>query len=397
MKFSFFPLALMLALTVAVASCEDDSVDNIIDDPTISGDTSHLVPPRYLSLDALNKWFADEYSINFITQFSDADYMTVAEGMVLLYTPATDSSRIKRLLYYIGDNVLNAFPARTIAKYMPPTIYLVDSLKEEFEHIDDQTTPGIMDRRKWFFPITGHTTSNYLVLGNAGPRLDEKKEGLREELISLFVDRLLYNTTLPDVEAVQTITENAMLAAGATWGVTMPNGSFYKVALSYPYWDGLPTTTSSTSPSLGSYWMCETTDKTVWLGRGIRKVGRAGYVGFEYRNTAGTPQRTHSFRRATVKQDFADFAAFIITTPSAEREAYYAQVEADKRCATTSLTEDESNGVVPIAAHKFQVPPDTLWYDARFPYGGTLGANAMRDKDAYVKGYFKTNLAIELE
>jgi hypothetical protein len=37
------------------------------------------------------------------------------------------------------------------------------------------------------------------------------------------------------------------------------------------------------------------------------------------------------------------------------------------------------------------------WDDLRFPYGGTIGANAMRAKDAYVRSYFKANLKIDLE
>jgi hypothetical protein len=155
---AFASLALLLAGLVA---CQDELTDDLIDGLSNHDDTSHLVPPRYLSLDALTKWFEEEYSINFICQLSSEDYMSVSEGVPLPYTLATDSSRIKRLLYYIGDEVLNVFPARTVAKYMPPTIYIVDSLKETYELQDDLTNPAKPVRDTWSFPITGQPTGDY--------------------------------------------------------------------------------------------------------------------------------------------------------------------------------------------------------------------------------------------
>jgi hypothetical protein len=391
---TFFPLALMLALTV---SCEEDLMDKPDDGNTNIADTAHIVPPRYLSLNALTAWFETEYSISFIIQFKDDDYTGISEGMVMPYTPATDTTRVKRLLYYIGDYVLNVFPARVVAKYMPPTVYVVDSLKATYSLWDDQTTPGKTDRRSWHIPITGQTTGEYLVIGNAGPRFDDKKEGLREELISLFVDRLLYNTTLPRLTDFQKITEEATTASGAEYEYSS-GGYIFKVSMNYPYWDGLSDASSSTEPSSGASWASYgTMDNTIWIGRGIRKVGRAGYIGREYRSLMGSVMDSYEFMKATVKQDFADFAAFIITTPTAEREAYYAQVDADKRCNIGSPNDDQLSGVTPFPTYLFQQPPDTAWYDARFPFAGTLGANAMRAKDAYVKAYFKANLEIELE
>jgi hypothetical protein len=387
------PLALLL---VGAIACQDDPVDNVIDGPTDATDTSHLVPPRYLTLDALTKWFQEEYSVSFICQFSSDDYMQVAEGLPRPYTPATDSSRIKRLLYYISDEVLNVFPARTLAKYMPPTIYLVDSLKETYGLIDDLTNPANPVYSTSFFPITGQTTGEYLVIGNASSRFDDQKEGLREELLSLFVERLLYNTTLPKLDEFKEFSEDATRASGAVWEFTL-NGFVTKVPMNYPYWDGLGMPGSTTERSYGATWVNDPKEETPWLGRGILKVGHSGCVFHEYRNLSGQIVNTYSFVKATLKQDFADFAAFITTTPAAEREAFYTQVEANKRCSTTTLTEDMRNGTKPIPDYFFQLPSDTLWYDARSPYGGTFGATAMRQKDAYVKTYFKTNLQIELE
>jgi hypothetical protein len=391
-----FPFALLLLLLLT-ASCQEDPVDNPADDPINIGDTTHLVPPRYLSLDALTAWFEQEYNIRFLCQINEESYTSVSEGVVLPYTPATDTTRVKRLLYYIGDYVLSVFPAHIVAKYMPPTIYIVDSLKAEFSLWDEQTTPGKTDRRNWFYPITGQTTGEYLVIGNAGPRFDDKKEGLREELISLFVDRLLYNTTLPTLDNFQKFSEDATAAAGLPWE-TVSGGVVRKSPLSYPYWDGLASATSSSAYSSGAYWDClNTTDKPFWLGRGILKVGRAGYFAREYRSLVGVVVDIYELRKPTVKQDFGDFVAFIITTPPADREAFYAQVDADKRCQESSLNEEERSGEKPIADYKFQAPPDSAWFDARYPFGGTLGANAMREKDAYVKAYFKANLEIDLE
>jgi hypothetical protein len=397
---AFFPLALLLALTV---SCQDDPVNNLTDDPIATGDTTRLVPPRYLSLAALTQWFEDEYSISFIFQIAEDDYMNVSEGVPLPYTPATDTTRIKRLLYYIGDNVLNVFPARTLAKYMPPTIYLVDSLKETYELRDTQTNPGVTDRRDLPFPIVGQTTGSYLVIGNAGPRFDEKKADLREDLLTLFIDRLLYNTTLPTMDAFQKFSEEATLASGMTWE-TESNGSIRKSPINYPYWDGLAHASSSTMRSAGHSWAVAnfgitdlSLNQTIWIGRGVRKVGYSGCIGREYVSLVGMIIDSYSFLKPTVRQDFGRTAAFIITTPPAEREAYYAQVEADQRWNRGEPSADQLSGEKPMPAHLFQIPPDTLWYDARFPYSGPLGATAMRQKDAYVKTYFKTNFDVDLE
>jgi hypothetical protein len=286
--------------------------------------------------------------------------------------------------------VLNVFPARTVAKYMPPTIYLVDSLKETFDVTDYLTDPTKPVRSTSFFPITGQTTGDYLVIGNAGPRFDDKKEGLREELLSLFIDRLSYNTNLPKLDDFKKITEDATLSSGAVWSGL--------AGMNNPYWDGLARATSKTERSSSSVWNSyKSTDQTPWLGRGIRKVGRSGYVERVYQNLMGIIIDSYSFVKATVRQDFADFAVFIITTPPAEREAFYARVDADKTCNYATPSQDMLSGEKPIPDYYFQVPPDTGWYDSRFPFAGTLGADAMRQKDAYVKNYFKNNLQIELE
>jgi hypothetical protein len=393
MKFSFALLASLLALTL---SCQDDPADKLTDDPITAGDTTHLVPPRYLSLDQLTAWFGQEYGIHFILQFEEDDYMTVSEGVPLDYTSASDTSRIKRLLYYIGDYVLNVFPARTVAKYMPPTIYLVDSLKSRFGVWDELTTPGKVVKDTVYYPIAGQCTGSYLVIGNAGPRFDDKKEGLREELLSLFVERMLYNTTLPALDAFQKFSEDATTATGATWEITS-NGIVLQVPSNYPYWDGLAGTSSLTTRSSGSTWSGDNDGKTLWLGRGIRKVGHAGCIYREYRNLVGINIDSYSFVKATLKQDFADFVAFLVTTPPAQREAFYAQVDANKRCNLASLTDDMRTGEKPIPDYYYQPLPDTTWFDARFPYAGTLGANAMRQKDAYVKTYAKDNLQLNLE
>jgi hypothetical protein len=388
-------LASLALVLVGVVACQDDPVD-VIDVPTETDDTSHLVPPRYLSLDALTEWFAEEYSISFICQFDSAAYQYVSEGLPLPYTPATDSSRIKRLLYYIGDEVLNVFPARTVAKYMPPTIYLVDSLKEIYNFGDDITDPAKPVSTSWAYSITGQTTSDYLVISNAGPRFDDKKEGLREELISLFVDRLSYNNSLPKLDDFRQITEDATQASGAVWEIVLGE-VLAKQPSNYPYWDGMAN--GSGGRSSGSNWSSYgTDDKTHCLGRGIRKVGRSGCTGYSYfRSLTGDVYELYNFIKATVRQDFGDFVAFVITTPAAEREAFYARVEADKSCNFITPSQDMLNGVKPFPDYYFQVPPDTGWYDARFPFAGPLGANAMRLKDAYVKTYFKTNLQIDLE
>jgi hypothetical protein len=387
---AFFPLALMLALTV---SCQKTPTDDTADAPVAPTDTTRLVPPRYLTLAALTQWFEDEYSINFILQVKDDGYMHVSEGVPLPYTPATDTSRIKRLLYYIGDNELSIFPARTVAKYMPPTIYLVDSLKETYSLLDELSTPGKTDRRSWRYPIAGQSTGDYLVIGNAGTRFDERNEGLREELLSLFIDRMLYNNSLPAIDAFRKFSEDATLASGIVWE-SSSGGYTFLYPDNYPYWDGQASTTSTTTRSSGDSWAASAKTHTPWNGRSVLKVGRAGCNGYEARNLMGITYAVYLFVKPTLRQDFGDFASFIISTSAAERETFYAQVEANKTCNTRRLTEDERSGAKPIPDTYFQLPPDTLWYDSRFPYGGTHAANAMRLKDAYVKAYLNDNLQV---
>jgi hypothetical protein len=216
-------------------------------------------------------------------------------------------------------------------------------------------------------------------------------------MMSLFVDRLSYNTNLPKLDDFRQITEDATHAAGAAWEIV--SGTVIgKISANYPYWDGLASTGSATERSNGAHWSSYgSRDKTPWLGRGIRKVGRSGCNAYTNKNLMGILLEYYSFVKATVRQDFGDFAAFVITTPAAEREAFYAQVEANKSCNYGSPSQDMLSGEKPIPDHLFQVPPDTSWYDGRFPYGGTIGADAMRQKDAYVRNYFKNNLQIELE
>ncbi|MDR1415979.1 MAG: hypothetical protein LBJ57_01010 [Prevotellaceae bacterium] len=345
---------ILLLVTACLAACEEEKFDTstMFTGPSTIGDAELL--------DSLAR-FENDYGIMVAYNFKASDYSPVGTGRVLAYTPVTSKSSVLDVMHYIEENVFSFFPAGFVKQYMPSAVLLVDSLKVTYSH-EDEINNEIWEKD---YTITGNITSKYLVLGNVGTRFDPEAENLQEELLSLFIEYLCANNKLPPIPAeFQKASEKAATSVGAViYSATssLPNTN-------YPYWDGGSGFTSW--GGIGG----DVPDATPWLGRGILKIGRIGRTGYERRVILGMDIAMYEFHKGTVEQDFADFAAFILSKTPTERETFYAEIEAD-----TSVYTYDGVG------------------DPRFPYAGPAGAEAMRVKDGMVKSYIRDNFGIAVE
>ncbi|MDR3187578.1 MAG: hypothetical protein LBT94_00110, partial [Prevotellaceae bacterium] len=290
-----------------------------------------------------------QYGVAFEWDFLATDYEPVGVGEALSYAKTADYAAILRVVQYIEKNVFCFFPESFIKEYMPRNIFLVDSLISVYRHEDAVNEVSWQNNRA----ITGNITDKYLALGNVNERFNPTL-ALQEELLSLFIEYLFNNNRMPPVpEGIKAATEKAATDVGAIiyTNPSRPNSN-------YPYLDGRYTTWAGTG---------DDSTATPWLGRGILKMGRIGMTGYSRDVIYGIDLRSYSVHRGTLAQDLADFAAFILLHSPNEREAFYAQVEADSRAYTY-----------------VGYPPDP-----RFPYGGPAGAAAMRAKDAVAQSYLK--------
>ncbi|MDR2814261.1 MAG: hypothetical protein LBB79_06370 [Prevotellaceae bacterium] len=330
--------------------------------PEDIADVSILFADRNAAEGALRDSMAryeEAYGVGFEWDFFPSDYSPVGFGEALSYTKVTDFGSVPGIVRYIEEKVFRLFPAGFIKEYMPRNVFLVDSLIVTYTY-DDEISNVHWTKN---IAITGNVTDRYMVLGNIGERFDTAAPGLQEELLSLFIEFLINNPRVPFVpDGVKAATEKAATDVGAVIysSVNKPN-------INYPYLDG---------SVYAKYWqgVGKDTAATPWLGRGILKMGRKGYYAYERSSMIGIELVEFEFHKGTLEQDLADFATFIIFHTPAEREAFYAQVEAN----TKLYTYDHAT-------------------DARFPYGGPAGAAAMRTKDAIVKAYLKEHFGIAAE
>jgi hypothetical protein len=313
-----------------------------------------------------------EYGVNIKSNFDATDFGPVNFGVQLPYTPAIDVEGITQLLQYFEDNALSYFPKEFISEYMPRTILLVDSLVSVYEYTDTYNDPN--EERTERRPLPGYVTDRYLVLGNASQRFDPNIEGLKEEMISLLVERLLSNRDrLPKLDDFVATTENAVTACGSVWMI----GTFF-LKMNYPYWDGILNVAGS------SYnWSVGYELRTPWLGYGILKPGREGLQEYSNESVIGFHIRAFSIDKGTKEKDFGDFTAFLLTKTAAEREAFYTSVAAADSLGLTDSTT--------FADHpEWVVVRDGKYYDGRFPYyGGQIGADAIRAKVAIVRAWWQ--------
>jgi hypothetical protein len=363
--FKYFLTALLFAATLASCSDSDPNVDP--DPGTGTGTGTDTVEPLPADLGDMLNHFQDKFGLTVKYEFAASEWEPVSIGKVYPYTAVTDTAKVKILLNYLNDQVFSLFPNGVIARYMPPKILLVDSLYNTFVY-NDKITPERLETR---YTLPGNVTGDYLVIGNVGARLNTSAADFKYNMISLIVDRLLFNQSLPELIEIKNITENAAAAVGRA--IYLASGSVHN--LNYPYWDGragaVDTWTLGASEPPADIYKIE---RTHWLGLGILNMGRPGYRGYTDEEIWGLRQISFAYSRGTIRQDFADFVAFILTKTPAERETFLATVAANRNCD----------------------PLDNGGSDTRFPHGGEVGAQAMRDKITAVRAYFKNNLGFDL-
>jgi hypothetical protein len=371
---------LIAALCFTATSCEE-VVDDIpiVDTPVDT--VPDVIPSGPKSLAALIQWFDDEYGVQFRYQFVATDWEPVSSGRTFAYTSATDTTSIKKMLVYIENNVFSALTKPVVSRYMPTKILLVDSLILPYVYSDLLSSPSVEWTENRALP--GNVTGDYLVLGNVAPRLDTTSAQLRYDLISLFVERMLFTTSLPEPLELRDVTER--IAATIGCGIFSSLGT---KTLNYPYWDG-------TASFLGKHWLAGASEmpadpvaegqrKTMWQGLGILNMGRIGDEEFDAELVLGIiAYVSWTPCKGTIRQDFADIAALIFTKTPAEREAIFSDIAANISCAYGT----------PSASAPW-VTEDNR--DTRFPYGGQEGANGLREKVALVKTYFRTHLELTL-
>ncbi|MDR0544348.1 MAG: hypothetical protein LBG30_03250 [Odoribacteraceae bacterium] len=254
------------------------------------------------------KEMQDKYSLVFRYEFKDSDlsYNWTENLSGMPYTKA-DPEYVIPMLDFIEDKVFSLFPEGFIKKYLQANILLVDSLKHSY--YDDDMVAGT-DLTRWK-SIVGHVTRNALILSHVSKDFDPTSTSLKEDFISLFIERMMVNSNLwPRPDAFAAIAE----ADGGT-------------AFSTVYWAG----------DLGdlAYWWSSTPEGFVypdgytgptstvhqWYRSGILKMGRLGLRGItNYGDPYGYIFLIYC---GTIGQDFGDYVNFIISKTAAQKEAFF--------------------------------------------------------------------------
>ncbi|MDR1527558.1 MAG: hypothetical protein LBS46_07835 [Dysgonamonadaceae bacterium] len=369
MKTSRFIPLVLCAWLLSLAACEDElKPRESIDDLFLVGTT----------LDRLE----EDWGIAVKSRFEPKEYSPVSEGYEFPYTEA-DSTKVDEFLGFFERQILSIFPQKLFQNKMPPKVLLVDSLYNTFTYNDKNAKPPEKWEKRYTLP--GNVTGEYLVIGNIGERLDTTSAQLRFDLISLLVERLLNNKEFPEPNELRAVSE--AVASQIKLTIFDARGGIF--SFNYPYWSGKTTDT-------GKSWSAAATvpvedkfkiEKTLWQGLGILNMGRRGYASYEDATLLGYRIISFDYSRGTLRQDFADFAALILTTTPAEREAIFAAVEANTACLYSKYDP---------AKAETQPWITTDDRDTRFPFGGKAGADAMREKVRLVKAYFKTHLNMTL-
>jgi hypothetical protein len=368
----FVPLYLAIWFFVSLFSCEDRN-DGIVDfsDPTdYASDT----------ISKILRTYSEKWELNIRSSFTSTEWETVSSGYVFSYTEVRDIEKTAAFMQYLENNIFSLFPEKMIKEYFPPKIFLVDSLYNVYTYDDQMSEPPVYWEKRYTIP--GNVTGDYLAIGDVGERFDPADPEVKFNLISLIVERLLFNHNMPDPDELRAVTEKVADQIGlAIYSMGQPN------SMLYPYWDGDATSTSRTWIAASGIDLDPSVTMTLWQGLGILNMGRRGDTGFSDRSYSGIRIVSPSYSKGTLNQDFADFAALIFTKTPAEREAFFAAVEANTTCMYADYDPN-------TAAEKPWISPDNR--DLRYPFGGKAGADAMREKVNLVKQYFKQNLNFDL-
>ena len=285
----------------------------------------------------------EKYDVMFKYDFNEVDYSynwtEHLDVTKLPYTPAKPEY-VERVINYIENEIFSVFPEGFIANYLQPDILLADSLKLEWEYDDRVNGVYYTDHHS----LCGNITRNYVVVGRVSESFDFESKETKEELISLFVERMLGNRNFwPKPQAFLDVT-------GEDYG-TFGVGKYWTGAFNdFAYW-------GSSTP------VGDASEYFDWWKNGILKHGRLIHTGYERQMVWGIIEFiSWNMAKTTIGQDFGDYVAFIISRTAAEKETFFADVAS----RPTS-------------------------------YGGAAAVEKMRTKMQLVKDYFQTNFGITLQ
>ena len=282
----------------------------------------------------------EKYEVLFKYKYDEAEYCynwtEFIDINILPYSPAKEEY-VERVINYFEDEIFSIFPEGFIKKHLQPTILLADSLKMEWEYIDNVAGNRYAD----YHNLWGNVTRNYIVIGHVSADFDFTSRDMKEVLISLFVERMMINNkSWPKPQAFLDVSGESYGSFGGNYW----NGEFNDLA----YW-------TSSYPPGGA------TEYFDWWRLGMLRHGRLIHHGYEHTVLWGMDFSLWAMAKLTTGQDFGDYVAFIISRTAAEKETFFADVAS----RPTS-------------------------------YGGAAAVAKMRTKMQLVKDYFQTNFGITL-
>jgi hypothetical protein len=296
------------------------------------------------------KEMQDKYDIVFRYDFKDSELSyNWTESLSGMPYPKADPNHVIPVLDFIEREVFSLFPEGFIKKYLQANILLVDSLKHSY--YDDNTITG-EDITRWK-SISGHVTRNCLVLSHVSDDFDPTSTALKEDYVSLFIERMMVNSNLwPRPDAFAAISEaDASVFSPVYWAGNLGSLS---------YWWG-----SSPEGFVQPPDVPEPTEVVhEWYRSGILKMGRLGFRGITLYPDYGYLFIIYT---GTLGQDFGDYVNFIISKTVAQKEEFYGYLR------SLPATAFGSNRTVDEVIQK------------------------IRTKEQLVRDYFKENFNIELK
>lgn len=296
MKFRIYISVLFLA--GLIVSC--DRADSC--DPVPVMDASSLSDAT--PLDKRIKEVYGKYNVLFKYDFEQKDYeynwTESLSGMP--YTPADPDYGIA-VINAIEKLVFEKFPEDFIREYLQPNILLVDSIKMEFTAEDWDNGSSTTS----WYTLPGNISKNNITVAMVNKNFKDDSEGLEEAWISLFIERMMFNTNF-----WPSPTEFAKVNGG-------------KIGTPGTYWSG--NYSDSHHMWFNSFPAGHTSEKFEWWADAVLKPGRLGCSSYASMTMGSLFMEMYGYWKGTIAQDFGDYAAFIVTKTPAEKEAFWQTVQ----------------------------------------------------------------------
>lgn len=288
-------------------------------------------------LDKRIKEVYEKYNVLFKYDFEQKDYeynwTESLSGMP--YTPAVPEYGIA-VINAVEKLVFGKFPEGFIREYLQPNILLVDSVEMEF--VDENWDDGSVIT-SWY-TLPGNISKNNITVALVNKDFKEDAGGLEDAWISLFIERMMFNTNFwPFPAEFAKVNGGKTGTLGAYW-----SGNYEDIHM---WFNSCPEGHIS--------------ENFEWWTKGLLKPGRLGCA--NHASMMGGAIEMFGYWKGTIAQDFGDYAAFIVTKTPAEKEAFWQEVQAK----------------APIQG-----------------YNAVEVLEMMKKKVELVQQYFKTNFGFEL-